>query len=151
MPDLPAIQHDVPLGGLNTLGLAARAERFATIQSPEELVALWHSKEWGGGPALVLGGGSNLVLTGDVSGLVVHIAIRKFDIRDTEDAVLIACGIVMQHWWLIPAAVVQGYAFSWIGHFVFENNRPATFKHPLWSVIGDFRMLWEILSGRIAW
>jgi len=66
-------------------------------------------------------------------------------------AVLIACGIVMQHWWLIPAAVVQGYAFSWIGHFVFENNRPATFKHPLWSVIGDFRMLWEILSGRIAW
>lgn len=92
MPDLPAIQHDVPLGGLNTLGLAARAERFTTIQSPEELVALWHSKEWGGGPALVLGGGSNLVLTGDVSGLVVHIAIRKFDIRDTEDAVLIACG-----------------------------------------------------------
>ncbi len=45
---------------------------------------------------------------------------------------------------------VIGYGFAWIGHFVFEKNRPATFKHPLYSLMGDFRMFWDILSGKVA-
>ena len=42
-----------------------------------------------------------------------------------------------------------GYAFAWVGHFVFEKNRPATFKNPLYSLMGDFRMFWDILAGRV--
>ena len=42
-----------------------------------------------------------------------------------------------------------GYGFSWIGHLAFERNRPATFKHPIYSLLGDFRMFWDILSGRV--
>ncbi len=34
-------------------------------------------------------------------------------------------------------------------HFVFEKNRPATFKHPYYSLLGDFRMFWDILAGRV--
>ena len=42
-----------------------------------------------------------------------------------------------------------GYAFAWIGHAVFEKNRPATFKYPVYSFIGDWAMWKDILSGRI--
>jgi hypothetical protein len=44
---------------------------------------------------------------------------------------------------------VFGYGFAWIGHFVFEKNRPATFKHPLFSLAGDFVMFKDILTGKI--
>ncbi len=49
-------------------------------------------------------------------------------------------------WWLLPLA---GYGFAWIGHFFFEKNRPATFKHPLYSFAGDWVMYAQILGGRI--
>ena len=48
------------------------------------------------------------------------------------------------------AAPVVGYGFSWIGHFVFEQNKPATFQHPLWSLRGDFRMFRLMLAGQMA-
>lgn len=45
------------------------------------------------------------------------------------------------------AMPVVGYFFAWMGHFIFEKNRPATFKYPFFSLIGDFYMFWMILSG----
>jgi len=51
--------------------------------------------------------------------------------------------------WLIPLSLLQGYAFAWVGHFFFEHNRPATFKYPLFSFMGDWHMWWDILRGRI--
>ncbi|HEX7640086.1 MAG TPA: DUF962 domain-containing protein [Burkholderiaceae bacterium] len=46
-------------------------------------------------------------------------------------------------------AVLCGYGFAWIGHFAFEKNRPATFRRPLWSLMGDWRMYYEIWTQRI--
>ncbi|HUH90148.1 MAG TPA: DUF962 domain-containing protein, partial [Lysobacter sp.] len=46
-------------------------------------------------------------------------------------------------------ALVQAYAFAWVGHFFFERNRPATFQYPLLSLRGDWRMWWEMLTGKI--
>lgn len=51
-------------------------------------------------------------------------------------------------WWLL-AALVCGYAFAWVGHFFFEKNRPATFRHPFYSFAGDWVMFRDILLGRI--
>ncbi len=51
-------------------------------------------------------------------------------------------------YWLVP---ICGYGFAWVGHFFFEHNRPATFRHPLYSLAGDFVMARDILIGRIRW
>ena len=50
-------------------------------------------------------------------------------------------------WWAL-AALFCGYGFAWVGHFFFEKNRPATFKYPLWSLMGDWRMFFETISGK---
>ncbi|MCB9638348.1 MAG: DUF962 domain-containing protein [Myxococcales bacterium] len=52
-------------------------------------------------------------------------------------------------WWLF-AALVNGYAFAWIGHFFIEKNRPATFTYPLKSFMGDWVMFFYILTGQIG-
>ena len=51
-------------------------------------------------------------------------------------------------WWLL-AGLVCGYAFAWVGHFFFEHNRPATFKRPLFSLMGDWVMWWQMLIRKI--
>ncbi|HET6604053.1 MAG TPA: DUF962 domain-containing protein [Xanthomonadaceae bacterium] len=62
---------------------------------------------------------------------------------------LLAALFTLNAWWL-PAALLVGYGFAWIGHFFFEHNRPATFQHPLYSFIGDWVMWRDMLVGRIA-
>lgn len=51
-------------------------------------------------------------------------------------------------WWLL-AALAAGYGFAWVGHFRFEKNKPATFKHPFYSFAGDWVMFFDILRGRV--
>jgi hypothetical protein len=42
-----------------------------------------------------------------------------------------------------------GYGFAWLGHFGFEKNKPASFKRPLYSFMGDWAMYRDIWAGRI--
>ncbi len=46
---------------------------------------------------------------------------------------------------LVP---VIGYGFAWVGHYFFERNKPATFKHPLYSLASDFKLFFDLLSGK---
>ena len=79
-----------------------------------------------------------------------HRTSRRLHFAGTALVILIAAGAVVtwNPWWLLVMPVA-GYGFAWVGHFFFEGNRPATFTHPLYSLLGDFRMFWELLTGRL--
>ncbi len=68
------------------------------------------------------------------SALVLATVVVAFATRD------------MRWLWLVP---LFGYGFAWAGHVLFEKNRPATFKHPLYSFVGDWVMFWDTLRGRV--
>lgn len=78
-------------------------------------------------------------------------ATRAFHFTGTALAIafLLIAIINLSPWWLL-AALVSGYFFAWIGHFFIEKNRPATFTHPLWSLISDFRMFFLFVTGRLG-
>lgn len=62
---------------------------------------------------------------------------------------LLAYTLATQRWvllWLLP---VLGYGFAWVGHFRFERNKPATFEYPLYSLMGDWVMFWQTLTGKL--
>ena len=56
--------------------------------------------------------------------------------------------LLSMDWVFLAAMPVLGYGFAWSGHFFFEKNEPATFKYPLYSLMGDWVMFGETLSGR---
>ena len=57
--------------------------------------------------------------------------------------------IIQKFYSYIPISFIFGYSFAWVGHFVFEKNRPATFKYLLYSLRGDFAMFWHIIIGKV--
>lgn len=63
--------------------------------------------------------------------------------------VILALALFSASWmwlWILPLA---GYSFAWVGHFFFEKNRPATFKYPFYSLLGDFAMYRDMLRGKV--
>ena len=65
-------------------------------------------------------------------------------------AVGITCAlyfIATGRWWLFPLGLIPGYGAAWVGHFLIEKNKPATFQRPLWSFMGDYKMIGMMLSG----
>jgi len=56
--------------------------------------------------------------------------------------------LITQNWKLLLAGPVCGYGFAWVGHFFFEKNKPATFSYPVYSLLSDFRLFFEILLGK---
>lgn len=76
----------------------------------------------------------------------LHPANRALHFLGTSLAVAaLAAALTLSAWWLL-AVPLAGYGPAWAGHFLFEGNKPATFRHPLWSLRGDLRMyalLWR--------
>ena len=57
--------------------------------------------------------------------------------------------IITKNWLLLILLPVFGYGFAWLGHYFIEKNKPATFKYPLYSILGDLCMFKDIIIGRI--
>ena len=79
------IQRKFPLQSLNTFGIAATAEAYVRVTSTEQLLGVLADPALAALPRLVLGGGSNLLLTGDFAGLVLHIALAGKEITGSDD------------------------------------------------------------------
>jgi UDP-N-acetylmuramate dehydrogenase len=75
MPFPDFLQHDYPLKHLNTFRIDVRAKHYLRVTSLDVLRAALADPQLAAMPRLVLGGGSNLLLTRDFPGLVLHIAL----------------------------------------------------------------------------
>lgn len=51
--------------------------------------------------------------------------------------------------WLLAAAL-SFYGFAWIGHLMFEGNRPASWRQPFYSFAAAWLMYWQLLTGQIS-
>ncbi|MCZ6528529.1 MAG: DUF962 domain-containing protein [Candidatus Dadabacteria bacterium] len=57
--------------------------------------------------------------------------------------------IFTQTWIALILVPILGYGFAWIGHYFVEKNKPTTFTYPLYSLMGDWVMFKDILTGKI--
>jgi hypothetical protein len=58
-------------------------------------------------------------------------------------------GVVTKRRWLLTLAPVVGYGPAWVSHFFIEKNKPATFKHPVWSLRADLVMWWKMATRQM--
>jgi UDP-N-acetylmuramate dehydrogenase len=81
------IQHDISLRPFNTFGVDARARTYLAVDDVSLLAAVRSDAELAALPRLVLGGGSNILLTRDFPGLVLHMQFKGIEVvGEDEDA-----------------------------------------------------------------
>ena len=87
------VENNVPLQPYNSFGIVARAQNLVRIASKADLVALHADEAWRDAPRFVLGGGSNIVLTGDVKPLVLKVEIKGLRlVEETPRAWIVEAG-----------------------------------------------------------
>ncbi len=105
------IRHDQSLRDLNTFGIDAKAASYLRVGSVDDLRALRADPVLSALPRLVLGGGSNLLLTRDVDGLVLHMASRGIAVIGEDDAQVIVAAQAGENWHgLVQWTLAHGFA-----------------------------------------
>ncbi len=104
------VEKNVSLQPYNSFGIAAKAHTLVRVRSIDELRALMGRDDWAQQPRLVLGGGSNMVLTGDVKALVLKVDIpgRRL-VRETPKAWIVEAGAGENWHEFVTWTLEQGY------------------------------------------
>jgi UDP-N-acetylmuramate dehydrogenase len=104
------VEKNVPLQPFNTFHIVAKAHALVRIASETDVRELMSDPEWGDTPKLVLGGGSNMVLTGDVKPLVLKVEIKGMRRLDDKPKVTIVEAGAGESWHdLVTWTLQQGY------------------------------------------
>ena len=75
---------------------------------------------------------------------------RRLHVAGTTAALAtLGVAVATKNWKLGAIAPLMGYGPAWVGHFIIEKNRPATFKNPLGSLMGDFKMAGLTYTGQL--
>jgi UDP-N-acetylmuramate dehydrogenase len=112
MFDNPAmlVQKNVPLQALNTFHIIARAQALARIADASDIQTLLADPEWAAQPKFVLGGGSNMVLTGDVKQLVLKVEVKGRQlVGETAKAFIVQAGAGENWHEFVAWTLSQGY------------------------------------------
>jgi UDP-N-acetylmuramate dehydrogenase len=105
------VQKDVQLKPFNTFGIEATAKYFIEVSSIEQLQEILQSPDYQSTERLILGGGSNMLLTKDFDGLVIKIAIKGFEaVHENDDNIWIRAGAGLVWHDLVMHCVNQNYA-----------------------------------------
>ena len=103
------LEHDVALDALNTFGVAARAARLVRVHDAREVRRLVDDPQLGALPKLILGGGSNVLLTRDPEALVVKVEIGGLRVlRDDAEACIVEAGAGVRWHELVSWTLAQG-------------------------------------------
>lgn len=86
------VRENFPLKDLNTFGVESNARWYTDIIREEDLKELFADKQWSDHSRLVLGGGSNMLFTGDFMGLVIHMNIHGVKHEIKGDYVYVTAG-----------------------------------------------------------
>jgi UDP-N-acetylmuramate dehydrogenase len=105
------VQKNVPLQPYNTFHIVARAQRLVRVASPEDVLAVLADPDLGPQPKFVLGGGSNIVLTGDVKPVVLKVEIKGlWLLEETPKAWIIEAGAGEDWHQLVAWSLGHGWA-----------------------------------------
>ena len=105
------VQKDVQLKPYNTFGIEATAKYFVEVSSIEQLKEILQNPDYQSIKRLILGGGSNMLLTKDFDGLVIKISIKGMEVvKETEENIWIKAGAGVVWHDLVMHCVDQNYA-----------------------------------------
>ncbi|PWA51784.1 hypothetical protein CTI12_AA461090 [Artemisia annua] len=76
-------------------------------------------------------------------------ATRRWHFAGTFSSILCLIYAVLFNWWFLFFVPLSGYGLAWYSHFYVEQNIPATFGHPIWSLLCDFKMFVFMISGQM--
>jgi UDP-N-acetylmuramate dehydrogenase len=110
MPLPSWLETDVSLKALNTFGLPATARRLVRVRADADVRRLLDAPEVGLAPKLVLGGGSNLVLTRDVRGVVVKVEVAGLRlVEERADAWIVEAGAGLNWHQVVEETIARGW------------------------------------------
>lgn len=104
------IEKNVPLQPYNSFHIVAKAHALVRVASQADVQTVVASPEWGAAPKFVLGGGSNIVLTGDVKPLVLKVEIKgRRLLQETANAFIVQAGAGENWHDFVTWTLRQGY------------------------------------------
>ncbi|XP_010543231.1 PREDICTED: LOW QUALITY PROTEIN: uncharacterized protein LOC104816220 [Tarenaya hassleriana] len=72
---------------------------------------------------------------------------RRWHFMGTLMSIVALVSSILFSRWLLIMVPVSGYGFAWYSHFFVEGNLPASFGHPIWSLLCDLKMFGLMLTG----